>query len=315
MRFLEKRSLHIFSGVLLFAACVAYVALTFEWREIIRLLGLSKYVFFVSCCSASILTLLALRAYRWQVMLRRLDCRIPFLDVYLCSSVCVTLALITPMRSGELLKVELLKRHNLLSRVDGYSSFLVERIADLMLVGILSLLAVFLKFRAVLPAKRLILAIAGFLALLILVLFLAPRLRFGPVTKKFAMLFRVMTRDPGLMLKVLVLTALIWVMVAVGWKIALSSVLVQVNLAELLGLICVITAAAVLSMIPGSLGVYEVGITVFLIKIGQDPALAQTGSLAIRAYSLLLLLWGGVHFFLWQLRVRRRASIGAAGVN
>jgi len=88
--------------------------------------------------------------------------------------------------------------------------------------------------------------------------------------------------------------------------------MVNISTAELLGLICVMTVVVVFSLIPGSLGLYEVGITVFLIKVGQTAALAQAGSLALRCYSILMLFIGLIHYILWQMRQKREPSLSGA---
>ena len=48
-----------------------------------------------------------------------------------CTAVSLSFAIVTPLQSGEMLKVELLKRYGIIRRFPGYGSFLVERALDM----------------------------------------------------------------------------------------------------------------------------------------------------------------------------------------
>ena len=75
--------------------------------------------------------------------------------------------------------------------------------------------------------------------------------------------------------------------------------------------VTVVTLAAILSFIPGGLGVSEAGSAQILMKFGQSAATAQAGAILIRSYGMLVVLLGLAHLGVW-LVMRSRNSPPAA---
>lgn len=73
--------------------------------------------------SASILLYWAIRAARWQLLIRSLKMRIGFADLCMCNAVSLSFSLITPLGSGEAVKVELLKKYGMVGRYEGCTRF------------------------------------------------------------------------------------------------------------------------------------------------------------------------------------------------
>jgi uncharacterized membrane protein YbhN (UPF0104 family) len=69
----------------------------------------------------------------------------------------------------------------------------------------------------------------------------------------------------------------------------------------------VTTLIGILSLIPWSLGISEVGISSFLVYFRQSVPLAQTGALIIRIYGIVTLLLGVIHFLIWKFVDREEA--------
>ena len=72
-----------------------------------------------------------IRALRWHLLLKRTGTIVPFFDLYMCTAVSLSFSIFTPLQSGEMLKVELLRKYGMIRRFPGYGSFLVERALDL----------------------------------------------------------------------------------------------------------------------------------------------------------------------------------------
>jgi len=87
-------------STLIFAASVWYIARTFQWVQIGRLLTKVDLVALVCGGGGSLILYWFLRAVRWQFLLRKMGVRISFLDVYLCTGVTVSFAIFTPFQSG-----------------------------------------------------------------------------------------------------------------------------------------------------------------------------------------------------------------------
>src|SRR5207245_1660490 len=101
-----------------------------QWRDAGSLLANAKLVWFVAGGVSGSVAHWLIRAFRWRFLLRRMQVKVDLLDAYLCSGVALGLAVFTPGQSGEVLKVELLRRYHGVGRMAGYSALFVERIVD-----------------------------------------------------------------------------------------------------------------------------------------------------------------------------------------
>src|SRR5437867_234900 len=110
--------------------CIRYIFVRFQWSKIIRILQSADLVWLLVGGTSSILIYWFLRACRWSVILGNLGINIDFGTLYLCSAVSLSMAIVTPAQSGEMLKVELLKKRGLMERFPGYGSFIFERYID-----------------------------------------------------------------------------------------------------------------------------------------------------------------------------------------
>ena len=90
----------------------------------------------------AIIAFWTVRTLRWGLLLRGMQLKVPFVDLYLCSAVAFSVTVFTPFQSGELLKVELLKKHGYAGRLQGYSALLLERVVDLYAVVAIGVVAI-----------------------------------------------------------------------------------------------------------------------------------------------------------------------------
>src|SRR5258706_5284484 len=84
-------------ALLVLAASVAYIAWTFQWREALSILGRADLAVFLGGSGLAIVAYWAVRALRWQRLLRAMGVRVPFGDLYLCSSVALSLSVLQPL--------------------------------------------------------------------------------------------------------------------------------------------------------------------------------------------------------------------------
>lgn len=294
-------------SVIVFAASVWYIWRTFQWRELGQVLKDVNLTCLVVGGGASIVVYWMIRTLRWHILLRRTDTHVPLLDLYMGTAVSLSLALFTPLRSGEMLKIELLKKYGMIQRSPGYGSFLVERaldLATLMTVACVSLLTSL----NILPNRSLAFYILGGLVLTCFVgLVVLTKLRLKGRPQLLLENMRQCTGDVPTLVLVAAITCVSWVAVAFIWHVFLYSGGIHLGFAKTLALMSIVGLISVLSLIPGGLGISEAGTSQLLIHFGFAVATAQAGSLILRSNSLLAIALGAGHLGLWKwVRSRRR---------
>jgi uncharacterized membrane protein YbhN (UPF0104 family) len=283
-----------------------YIYVNFQWAQIYQLMRQLHLYRFLIGGGLSIIAYWLLRALRWRLMLHRLNIKATVSDLYLCTSIALSMAILTPLQSGEAFKVELLKKMSTVDRSPGYTSFALERYLDLFAVMLLAIIS--LSARLTGASSRLyIFYLLAASIFLFAVLFIACKWDFGGKAREYQGHIRACVSDPRMLLSVVALTLLCWVTVACGWQICLHSLSIDINLRDALSLTSIMTIINILSFIPGAVGVSEAGIAEFLTRLGKAPAAAQAGALVLRFYSFLIILIGIFHLLYWKvLRLRRR---------
>ncbi len=296
----------------LFLASAAYLTRTFQWREAFALLARADFATFVAGSGAALLAYWAVRAWRWRMIMQAMGVRCGFVSRYLCSSVALSLSVFTPLQSGELLKIELLRKCVGAGRLPGYSAFALERVADLYAIIALGLVAA--ASSAVSTPQAL--AVAAGLFVLPLAAYplggvTLPKGRVGD----FLAHMRTGVGSPYALLIFMTLTFASWLLVAAAWYACLRGVSITLGIAELLGLLCLATLATLLSFVPAGLGVAEASISGILISYGVEPALAQAGALALRAFSVLVIALGALHFLWLRRHLKRIDTLARSEAN
>ena len=288
-------------GVLVFAWSAHHLWTSFQWQEIAGVLKTARFGSFTVGAVITTLLYWVLRTWRLQVLLSVVGNEsIHVRSLYMSTACSLAFALVTPFQSGEMLKVELLRRHGSLGRFDGYASFAVERFLDLLVVLALALLGVLLDPRWGLSAGLLGVLMGSMISGAAAVLWWSRRStvlsrRLSELQSRFALL----SAQPGRLLFAVVLTLAAWLVVALGWAWCLTCVGISLPAMQAVTLTTGMTLVNVLSFIPGAVGVSEAGIAVALSHLGYAATLAQSGALMIRAYGLAALVLGALHFFLW----------------
>jgi len=296
---LKKIAITVFS-TLIFIVCVKYVIINFEWSKIIQLLKDTNFIYFFWGCSCTIIVYWFLRSLRWFFILRNLQIKINFFKLYIWSAMSLSLSIVTPLQFGEILKIEFLKKNSSISRIQGYSAFMFERFIDLSIIVMLSAVSLILLFESGGLFSYLIIFFMIIIVFFIGFYFIYKRQFKGKVGEILSYL-KTCGSNIGNLIIVILLTLFSWFVVAAGWQIALSSISVYLSFEDSISLMSIITLASIISFIPGGLGVSEVGVTEFLLHLGESSSLAQTGGLILRAYGFLILFLGLVHFFAWTI--------------
>lgn len=285
--------------------CLCYVVVGFNWRAIAAVLRRADWLLFVIGSVLTITSYWLLRAWRWSFLLSTETVRIRFSELYLYTAITVGLSTITPFQAGEALKVELLKKHGA-ARASGYSIFLIERALDLMVVPLLALVGLQgeLSRQFAFPIQLLIIVGAVSAALLLSVVFLIPNKRLLALRAWIRARLRVQILLPAILL-----TVGSWLMAVLGWKLAVESIGINLNFYQSLVFVSLTTLIAVISFVPGAIGVSEISAANILSSFGFETSLAQTGAVVLRGYALIIILLALVHLIFFNIRARRLTSI------
>lgn len=286
--FVRHKTILLIIAVSIGIFCLYKVFVSFDWQLVRESLQKSNLYLLFFGSIFSIISYWFFRALRWRFLLTDKDVPISFWQIYLMTAVSVGISTITPFQSGEALKVEYLKKYGV-NRFSGYGTFILERFLDLFVVVGLGLLGVSLSFNweGLQNYLYIFAGCVGLGALLIILLtFLLPFPKLQPLKTWLQ------TRWKGKyqILQAFLLTLLSWLAVALGWHFALQSVSIEISFVQSISIVSLTTLLAILSFVPGSIGVSELSISSILVKMGTANSLAQTGAISIRLYALMILL-------------------------
>ena len=243
-------------GATVFLASAWYLFTTCQWYEIANLLWQVRFLW-LATAGVSITMYWFVRAVRWHILLRQLGVDIALGDLYLCSAVALGLAIITPFQSGEVLKIELLKKYGKVGRFSGYSSFLVERVVDLAVVFGLAIVTLISNADFGIDRDTIITLLAVALAFGGAATIVVWNVQLPGRPGRFQTSMRDCVRRLPVFVSVLVLTLAGWGLVAVGWYACLVSIGCDVGYVNTVMIMSTLTPLHILSLIPGAIGVAE----------------------------------------------------------
>jgi uncharacterized membrane protein YbhN (UPF0104 family) len=306
----RHRALTVGFSLIVFVASVWYIGRTFQWVEIGQVLRHVNLTCLIAGGGASIVAYWMLRTLRWHILLRRTDTHVPLLDLYLCTTVSLSFALFTPLQSGEILKIELLKKHGLIQRSPGYGSFLVERALDLVTLLTMACVSLLTTIN-ILPSRTYIYYILGGLVLLCAAgLIVLTKLELKGWSQRLREHMYQCVGDVPTLVLVTAITCVSWASVAFSWQVFLYSGGLHLGFAKAMALMSIVALISILSLIPGGIGISEAGTSQLLMHFGFAVATAQAGSLVLRSYSLVAIALGVGHLGLWKLiRSHRRLRL------
>ena len=299
------------AALLIFSCCLTYIVVTFDWGRVRSALGAPALLKLLLFLPILIICYWAARAWRWQLLLRTLQHKFPFWDVYYCTVISTSIANYSPFQSGEALKIEMLRRNACMDKTEGYASFLVERLMDLAVILVLATVAAGSLFGPVFRAHVLILLGTVTILAWICLVFLRKRLLAGGLP---AALFRggmASLRSWRDVCGLTLLTVLSWGLIGSMWRLCLQAIGVRLSLTQALHLVSLSTLSGLLSLVPGGLGVVEITNSKLLVIMGNSLAQSQTGAIAIRIIGLEMLIMALAHMAINRIvKGMRRAEAG-----
>lgn len=284
----------------LFSACIWYMARSFQWAAIGAILKQTDLWLLIGGCGISILVYWALRALRWYVLLRKMGVKISLVSLYMCTAITVGLATLTPLRSGEILRTEFLKRYGLLERAPGYGSFIIERIIDMAIVACLAAFSVMRGLSITMNSTAIYAAAGGIAAAAFFGLYLFAKVGVRGKIGECVAAMKSCASDAATIMTVTLISMASWTVIILGWQLALCSLSLNPGFGSVAAIMSIITIIGLLSCIPGGLGVSEVGVTEFMMHYGYAAPQAQAGALVLRAYGLLTLAMSLIHLLIWR---------------
>ena len=303
----------IFSAAVFLGSSI-YVALTFQWGAIALALKEVNLIHLGGYGGLSIMLYWMIRALRWHLLLKRTGTIVPFFDIYMCTAVSLSFSIFTPLQSGEMIKVELLKKYGMIQRFPGYGSFLVERALDLATVLTIAGISLLTALSFLPHRSYAFYVIAASISFSVIGIYTLYKLRFTGRAQQLLDCMNQCTRNvPGLLL-VTFITCVSWASVALSWYILLYCGSLPLDFFKTLALMSTVTLITILSLIPGGLGISEAGTSQVLIWLGFTSTAAQTGTLLLRSYSIIAIVLGVAHLGLWKIvrKCRGRRSAAAA---
>lgn len=273
----------------------------FQWSVVFQLLTQVDWKWSPCAVAGTILFFWLFRTMRWLVLLKAADIHINFYHLYLVGSISVAFAILTPLQSGEALKVELLKKTGALDRVPSYGIFMTERILDLIIVLLMAIFSIIFGVSKLLDRGMMFTAVAVMLICFTVFFVIIQRISPTNVVGRFFQPFNQCIRNGKVLATVVILTIGGWFFVVLGWYASLRSISISVNLLETAAMTTITTLIGIISLIPLSLGINEVSISSFLVYFKQDIPLAQAGALIIRFYGVMALTLGFAHLLFWKL--------------
>ncbi len=286
----------------IFFFCAYYIIYYFQWNVIFQLLTKVDVKLFLGASTGTILFYWFIRTMRWFVLLRAADIHIDFCRLYLVGALSMSFAIVTPLQSGEALKVELLKKIGALERIPGYGIFMTERILDLIIVLLMALICLLFGVVKYLDRWTMFAAVALILICITVFFLIIRRTSPGNAVGRFFQPFNQCVKNGRVLTIVVSLTIASWFIIILGWYASLRSISISINFPEMVALTTITTLISILSLIPGALGISEVSISSFLVYFQQDIPLAQTGALIIRLYGVMALILGFIHLLpFWKL--------------
>jgi uncharacterized membrane protein YbhN (UPF0104 family) len=296
---LRKTAAWVF-GTATFAACVWYLYSRFNWGASMSVFLSADPRWLVGGGGLSYFAYLIARSLRWQIMIRSKGSKSRFLAAYYVTTITQGLAVVSPGQLGEVLKIELTKRHSDLGRWPGAGAFVAERIIDMIVLGAIALIGL-VAYGPVVDTGSWVSAFGFISAAGLCVVAIILTSRHSLVGTGLCAKLREALPAPRIMVKASVLSLISWVMVALGWRAALMSVGIGLTIAQSAWLVAVVVIAQLASLIPGGVGAAEVVAIELLHLWGHDLDRALAGAIALRALGMLIIGNAILHWVWWTL--------------
>jgi uncharacterized membrane protein YbhN (UPF0104 family) len=297
----------IWPAALAVIAC-GYALFVFDWGVVSRTLLSFDIVRFVILGGALVLVSFISQTLRWTAISGLPLKPVTLWETHLQSSVSAAAALTTPFAVGDALKVKLARDSSQQALGTLGAAFLIERGADLTALAGLAVLGLGLRGSA-----SMLLTVV--FCLLLLSVMAAPILTrtfatYVPSKRLARILEPVRSYKPSIarMLIFAAGTAARWAAITELWRLTLGCAGIPLEIADASVLVAGVTLAAFSSLVPAGIGVSDVTARAILIWLGVPAGLADTGAVALRLLSPLII---GLALMHAPLLLKRAAKLRA----
>lgn len=285
-------------GGSLFIYCTYYMIVCFEWESIFKTLTQVNLAWLLGAGIATIIVFWLIRTLRWMILLKAINVHMDFFDLYMFGAIAMALSTITPLQTGEALKIELIKKFGTLDRVTGYSIFMAERILDIIVIFVMASCSLLFFITDLIDDQTLLLT-----SLVILICFIILFLTIRIIPRNnfighFLLPLNNCLNNRKYFILAGFLSICSWLVIVIGWHVCLRSISIILTFAQVVSLTSIITIISQISMVPGAVGISELGIATLLIHLNYKLPEAQAGGIILRVYSLLVIVLGLAHYIL-----------------
>jgi uncharacterized membrane protein YbhN (UPF0104 family) len=289
-----RQGLYRWGAVAVLCGLLAAAVVLVDLKLVLALLAKANLFQVLVVLPLLIIAVWAVKTARWLLVLRAFGIVAAPGSTYLAVAAALGLAIITPMQSGEALKLAHAKAAHNVEVAKGLGGLAAERVLDLLAVALMTLGASALllhgRYRDMLLA--LVAGLLGACALLAVagwVFQLPSRLRDGLDG------FAAIGRRPVLLCGTVGLTVLSWLLTAKLWQAAMASVGVEVPAGLTVLVMGLVMLATVASMLPGGAGVSDAAAVVILTQHGFSAEQGVAAALALRFITVLAIVLGLGH--------------------
>lgn len=273
---------------LIAVSCVAWMLWLFDWQAVWGALKRAHYPDLLGYCIPIFAAIFTVRGLRWLLVLGLRPSWRLFWPSFLANGAAAGLASFTPFQLGEIVKIRLIPDHHGAAWRQAASALLVERgmdLASLCAMGMAGLIMHLGYPRLATLALALPLLGAGVLLLLAPVLTTRLPVRWQP--------FLEATKHPRRVFSAAILSIPLWALYAALWWAAAHAVNVDLDATQTLLLLGGVMLVIVASLVPGGIGVSELGARSILMWLGLGQEAAETVAIGVRLITPLAGLTGG----------------------
>lgn len=289
-----KRSIQIIVSLAISAIAVWYSVADVEFGRFARDFAGANVLWVLPMVFSAVLAMV-LRAWRWRAILTTLG-PLEKTPVFDATNIGFMGNMVLPLRAGEILKPLVVAQAGEISAPAAFASVALERICDILMLGILGVVAVVLVpqgefLRAQLPT--LLAVVGGVLAILIVVVYFAGWLdqQLDWIADRLPSFLGHIVREgghgglqalagisqPRMFVRVMGLSLLVWLAAAGGFMAAAMALHIDAPMVALGIATAVVVAVAVsVPSAPGFIGVFWVGSEIALSLFGVDKSMGFT---------------------------------------
>lgn len=262
------------------------IEMNFSWYALIILFLIIPMIFVV-------------RTWRWQLLLRSIKFQLSFISAFALVTPAISFSLFSPAQSGDLIKIEFLKKKFGISRKESFSTVIMEKILDLLFITIFFLIGIshisieFLRINTL------------YIILFILILIFFGILAIWLARNKILLVqttlinFKLMLKDLTNFTLAIFLTIAYWSFLTWAWFLVAKLIGIQVTFLFTLELLSILSLIGIITLIPSGLGVVEISTILILSNIlNINPNIAAVYSILMRLYSVLIAILGYLPFLI-----------------